>query len=256
MTDEILFDVADGIGHVTLNRPQARNAITFEMYDRLAQLCHSLGGRDDLRALIISGAGDKAFAAGTDISRFRDFRTGEDALRYERRIDEVLAALEQVPVPTIAAIRGACTGGGAAIAIACDLRIGASDMRFGFPIARTLGNCLSAASLARVVSVLGAERTRQMLFTARLIDAEQALASHLLLEIAEEPLERARSLARELGAMAPLTLRAIKEGLRRLRIDGPAAQDEDLIRLCYESADFREGMSAFFEKRPPQWRGR
>ncbi|MEZ5661244.1 MAG: enoyl-CoA hydratase/isomerase family protein [Burkholderiaceae bacterium] len=256
MTDELQFRCEDGIALITLNRPQARNAITFDMYDRLAAHCQQLTESDSLRALIITGAGDKAFAAGTDISRFRDFRSGEDALAYERRIDQVLDALERVPVPTIAAIRGACTGGGAAIAISCDLRIASPDLRFGFPIARTLGNCLSGASLARVVSAIGMETARQLLYTARLMGAEQALSAGFLLAVEADPLAQAQSLAREMSALAPLTLRSIKEGLRRLRAAMPKIDDEDLIRNCYESADFREGMTAFFDKRPPDWQGR
>lgn len=254
--DPILYAVEDGVALVTLNRPEARNAITFEMYDRLAALCAGIEPGGPVRALVITGAGDKAFAAGTDITRFRDFRSGDDALAYEHRIDEVLDGLERVPVPTVAAIRGACTGGGAAIALCCDLRVSAPDLRFGFPIARTLGNCLSGSSLARVVAALGQNRTREMLFTARLMNAEEADRSGLLIEVCEDPLNRGMALAREIAGNAPLTLRAVKEGLRRLRQAPPRIEDEDLVRSCYESEDFREGMSAFFEKRPPRWQGR
>ncbi len=139
-TDELLYDVREGIGWITFNRPAARNSLTFAMYERLAEICEA--ARDDraLKALVLTGTGEKAFAAGTDISQFREFRTAEDAFAYEARIDRVLGALETVPQPTIAAISGACTGGGAAIAACCDLRIAAANMRFGFPVARTLGN--------------------------------------------------------------------------------------------------------------------
>jgi enoyl-CoA hydratase len=204
-------------------------------------------------ALVVTGAGGRAFAAGTDISSFRDIAGPNDALAYERRINEVLDAVECCPVPTIAAIAGACTGGGAAIAAACDLRIATRDLKFGFPIARTLGNCLSIASLARLVSLIGAGRTREILFTARLIGAEEALAIGLVSEIVDDfeaVQARALDLARTVAGHAPLTLRATKEALRRLRLGTADADDRDLITLCYMSEDFREGQAAFLEKRP------
>src|SRR5947209_6868586 len=146
---DLLYEVEDGIGRVTFNRPQARNALTFAMYERLAQICAAADGDRSLKVLIRSGQGDKAFAAGTDINQCRGFKTPQDALDYESRIDRILSALEACRVPTIAAIAGACTGGGAGIAACCDLRIAAANAKFGFPIARTLGNCLSMASLSR-----------------------------------------------------------------------------------------------------------
>ena len=179
MTDELLYDQRDGIGHLTFNRPQARNALTFPMYERLAEIATDPG---DVRALVITGAGDRAFAAGTDINQFRAFSTAADAMAYEQKIDRVLGAVERCRVPTIAAIAGACTGGGAAIAAACDLRLAAANARFGFPIARTLGNCLSMSNLARLSALIGPARVIEMIFTARLFTATQALAAGLLTE--------------------------------------------------------------------------
>ena len=127
--------------------------------------------------MVLTGAGDKAFAAGTDIGQFRDFRTADDAIAYEAKLDRVLGALERCAVPTIAAVSGACTGGGAGIAAACDLRLAsAPNARFGFPIARTLGNCLSMANVARLSALIGAARVTEMIFTARLFSASEALA--------------------------------------------------------------------------------
>ena len=254
MTDELLNDLRDSIGFVTLNRPQARNALTFAMYERLAEIAANPGAA---RALIITGAGDKAFAAGTDIGQFRAFATADDAIAYEARLDRVLGALERCPVPTIAAIAGACTGGGAGIAAACDLRIAAANARFGFPIARTLGNCLSMANIARLSALIGPGRVTEMIFTARLLSAAEAQATGLVSEVLADATAlavRAHELALLVASHAPLTLRATKEALRRLRDDLPP--DEDLIRLCYTSADFREGMEAFLGKRPPVWQGR
>jgi enoyl-CoA hydratase len=257
--DDVLYRQADGIGIVTFNRPAARNALTFAMYDKLAEVCRSVTTDGDVRALVIIGADGRAFAAGTDISSFRHIREPKDALAYEQRINEVLSTLECCPVPTVAGLAGACTGGGAAIAAACDLRVATRDLKFGFPIARTLGNCLSNASLSRLVTLIGAGRTREIIFTARLVGAEEALAVGLVSEIVEdfEALgPRVVDLAQTLAGHAPLTLRATKEALRRLRLRTADADDHDLITLCYMSEDFREGQAAFFEKRPPRWKGR
>ncbi len=254
MTEELLYEARDGIGRITFNRPQARNALTFPMYERLAEITADPG---DVRVLILTGAGDKAFAAGTDINQFRSFSSGQDALDYEARIDRVVGTLERCRVPTVAAIVGACTGGGAAIAAGCDLRIAAANARFGFPIARTLGNCLSMSNIARLTALVGPARVTEMIFTARLYSAAEALAAGLVTEVLPDQttLEaRATELATLLAGHAPLTMRATKEALRRLRDNLPP--DEDLIRMAYESQDFREGMDAFLTKRAPVWSGR
>ncbi|HJS87188.1 MAG TPA: enoyl-CoA hydratase/isomerase family protein [Acetobacteraceae bacterium] len=257
--DELLYDVRDGIGRITFNRPAARNALTFAMYERLAEICAEAGQRGELRALILTGAGEKAFAAGTDIGQFRAFTRPEDAIAYEARLDRVLDALERCPIPTIAAIAGACTGGGAGIASACDLRIAARGARFGFPIARTLGNCLSMANYARLAALIGPARVTEIIFTARLIEAEEARAIGLVSEVLPDVptlAARAGELARLIAGHAPLTLRATKEALRRLRTGDKAGEEgRDLILSCYMSRDFREGMEAFLGKRAPEWRG-
>jgi enoyl-CoA hydratase/carnithine racemase len=250
--DDLIYEIAEGVGHVTFNRPAQRNALTFSMYARLAEICTDPG---DVRALIVSGAGG-AFAAGTDMSQFRGFSTAEDAWEYEEKMDRTLDTIERCPVPTIAAITGACTGGGAAIAACCDLRVCDPGLKFGFPIARTLGNCLSISSLARLSSLIGQARVREIVFTARLVGAEEALAIGLIMEIAPDPLARAREIAERLKGHAPLTMRVTKEGLRRLRIEGSQADDRDLIETAYLSEDFREGMEAFLGKRKPEFRGR
>lgn len=256
--DELLYEVRDGIARVTFNRPQARNALTFAMYERLASVCAEVDADRSIKAMLLTGAGDRAFAAGTDISQFRAFNTPEDALAYEARIDRVLGAVERCRVPTIAAIAGAATGGGAGIAAACDLRIAAANARFGFPIARTLGNCLSMANYARLAALIGPARVKDLVFTARLVEAPEAHAIGLVSEVLPDAAalaERATALAALVASHAPLTLCATKEALRRLRDGAAGAGDKDLILMCYMSADFREGMDAFLGKRPPVWRG-
>jgi enoyl-CoA hydratase len=257
--EDLLYEVTDGIGTVTFNRPQARNALTFAMYERLAEICEAAGRTGDVKVLIVTGAGDKAFAAGTDISQFRDFKTPQDAMDYETRGDQVMSTLESCPVPIIAAIAGACTGGGFAIAACCDIRIATADARFGFPIARTLGNCLSMANYARLFALLGPAKVKDIIFTARLMGAEEARTSGLVGEILPDGASlraRAAELARTIAGHAPLTMRVTKEALRRIGQKLRLEEDKALISLCYMSDDFREGMEAFLNKRPPQWRGK
>ncbi len=254
--DELLYSVADGVGTITFNRPASRNALTWGMYAGLVEAIRAADSDPAVRALVLTGAGEKAFAAGTDIGQFRSFSTPADAIGYEQRIDAVLTELEACRKPTIAAIAGACTGGGAGIAACCDLRIAAAGARFGFPIAKTLGNCLSMSNLARLSALLGAARVKELIFTARLIETTEALALGLVSEVLADHAAlqaRATALAQAVGANAPLTLQATKAQLLKLR--GPIEEDEALILLCYQSADFREGMEAFLAKRPPQWSG-
>ena len=244
---------------VTLNRPHARNAMTFGMYERLYEIAQEVNADDSVRCVVFTGAGGKAFAAGTDISQFRAFDKEEDALEYEGRMDRVLGALERVRVPTIAAIPGACTGGGAGIAGTCDLRIATPSLRFGFPIARTLGNTLSMANFVRLTLLIGLPRVKELIFTARLIGAEEALRIGLVNEVveSEEALEpRVMELAGLLATHAPLTLRTTKEALRRIRERVTPEEGSDLVVEAYMSEDFKEGIEAFFAKRPAQWKGR
>ncbi len=257
-SSDILFDERDGIGKVTFNRPQARNAFTFEMYERLARICEQANQDRAIKVLVFQGAGDKAFAAGTDINQFRDFTTAQHALEYEARIDRVLTTLEECRVPTIAAITGACTGGGAAIAACCDLRIGTTTTKFGFPIARTLGNCLSMANISRLAALIGPARVKDIIFTARLVGAEEAASAGLLSEVVEDVAalaRRADELAALIAGNAPLTLSSTKQALARLQRRLSSEEGDDLILMCYMSRDFREGLDAFLHKRPPQWLG-
>lgn len=258
MTEEILVARSGAVMTVTLNRPEKYNALTFAMYARLAELCESAATDGTIRAIVVTGAGPKAFAAGTDIAQFRAFKSPEDGLAYEARIDEILSAIERCRLPIIAALAGACTGGGAAIAACCDMRIATRDLRYGFPIARTLGNCLSAASLKRLTGLVGAPRVVDMLFSSRLLGAEECLAAGLVTEIVEDHaalVVRAEALAQQIASFAPLTISTTKELMRRNREAVAKVDDHDLVAKVYTSADFREGLDAFLAKRKPVWTG-
>jgi enoyl-CoA hydratase len=258
-SDELLYTLEGEIAVVTFNRPAAHNALTFAMYDRLGEICADVSVPGPVKALIVTGTGGRAFAAGTDIALFRDFRGAGDGLAYEARMEAVFERLERCPVPTVAAIPGICTGGAAVIAAACDVRLATRNLKYGFPIARTLANCLSAANVARVAMLTGVGRAMDMLMTTRLIEADEALAIGLVRELADTPealMERARALAQQMAEQAPLTMRAGKEVARRMRERLSSVEDKDLIALCYGSADFREGLDAFLAKRKPRFAGR
>ncbi len=259
MSDDLLVSRDGPVMTITLNRPEKFNALTFEMYAELAETCENVAKNRDVRAIVLTGAGGKAFAAGTDINQFRAFKSPEDGLGYEERVDKILLSIERCPVPTIAAISGACTGGGGAIAACCDMRLGTRDMKFGFPIARTLGNCLSARSLQRLTALIGAPRVVDLVFTSRLVPAEECLASGLVTELHDDHaavLKRATELAHQMAGFAPLTLSTTKELMRRIREAGPTVDDHDLVAKVYTSADFREGLDAFLTKRKPTWTGK
>ncbi len=259
--DELHFHAENQIGIITLNRPHRRNALTFAMYEQIRQICQLAGTDEDphkLKVLIFRGGGDAAFAAGTDISQFKTFSGSQDAIDYEDMIESVLHEIENCQVPTIAALNGFVTGGGAAISACCALRIGSRDLRVGVPIAKTLGNCLAIANLRRFVSLIGEARTAYLLLTAQLIDADTALQAGFITECHDDKEAvdaRAKELALSICQSAPLTTKASLVGLRRLRSATPLPEDHDLIKMCFGSADFKEGVSAFFEKRPAQWKG-
>ena len=230
--------------------------MTFAMYDALASICDKIAADESLRVVTLRGAGGSAFVAGTDIEQFRAFSGPEDGVAYEAKIDARVGQVESLPVPTIAIIDGWAVGGGLALATACDLRIATPSARFSVPIARTLGNCLSIANMARIIAGFGIGRTKRMLMLAEAIDATEALACGFLLEIVEAASIDARvsALCASLAAHAPKTLRAVKESTRRL-IAANQPDGEDLIRDCYGSRDFKIGIDAFLGKQKPAWTG-
>ena len=248
--NEVLHERRGSALWVTFNRPQAHNAMTFAMYEALFERCEEADADDEVRALVLRGAGEKAFVAGTDISQFAAFESGDDGLEYEATIDRIVGRLETVTKPTIAVVDGYAMGSGLALSAACDLRVCTPAATFGLPIARTVGNCLSMENYARLAALLGEARLKDIVFTARSIGAEEALAVGLATEVVE-PAEleaHVEALCERLAAHAPVTLRVTKEALRRLRAAGMPDGD-DLVRETYASEDFRRTVEAFLAKR-------
>ncbi len=252
----VVVDISGPVATATFARPEARNAMTMAMYDALADFCDRVDESPDVRVAVLRGAGGKAFVSGTDISHFRDFAGARDGVEYERHIDAVLARLEDVRVPTIAVVDGYATGGGLSIAAACDLRLCTPNARFGLPIAKTLGNCVSMAAYARLAALIGAGRILHLVHTAGFVDGAEAVHIGLAGELVDPDVldGRVAELCTQVAGHAPLTMLASRTALRRLREHG-LPPDEDLIARCYGSDDFREGVTAFLDKRPPQWRG-
>lgn len=258
MSDGEVRLVREGaVATILFDRPQARNAMTWRMYEDLAAACARLRDDTGVRAAVLRGVGGKAFVAGTDIAQFRTFSSAEDGVVYEAKMEEYLGALEALPMPTLAVIEGWAIGGGLAIAACCDLRIATIGSKFGVPIARTLGNCLSVANYARLIAALGVSRAKQMLLMAENLPASDALAAGFLMDVVDPAAldQRIAEICERLKGNAPVTMRVTKEVMRRLQHAGlPDA--EDLVRSCYGSEDFRAGVNAFVEKRAPQWSGR
>ncbi|MET0132106.1 MAG: enoyl-CoA hydratase [Kibdelosporangium sp.] len=242
---------------VTFNRPDKRNAMTFEMYEGLAKACVQADEQDDIRVLVLKGAGGGAFVAGTDITQFEEFDDGADGLAYEARIAAVLNRLEDVTVPTVAAVQGFCVGAGIAIAAVCDLRVAAESARFGVPIARTLGNCLSMNSCSLLVHHLGPARTLDLMLRARLLTGADAHAAGFVSELCpdDEIDKTVDALVGTLLKHAPLSMWASKQAVARLR-RAALPDGDDLVARVFGSDDFHQAVAAFSSKEPVTWTGR
>jgi enoyl-CoA hydratase len=242
------------IARVIFNNPAARNALTWPMYEELKHICDSLAKNVNIRAVIFQGAGDKAFVSGSDIQQFVDLKKNE---AYEVAVDHIFASLQQLPIPTIAVIEGLAVGSGLLMATACDFRISTPEARFGIPVAKTLGNCLSPSNLSWLAAHLGVPTVKKMLLTAELIKAPELLESGFLYQTADasEINVATNELVQKLISLAPITQKASKLALARL-LQSNLPDCTDLMRETYNSKDFKEGVNAFLEGRPPQWIGK
>lgn len=255
MTDELRVETDGPVLRVTFDRPQARNAMTFAMYDGLVEACERADADDAVRVVVLRGAGGQAFVAGTDIRQFAGF-DGPRGVAYERSIDATIGRLLAVRKPVVAAIDGFCIGGGLAIAAAADLRVAHPSSRFGYPIARTLGNTLSASSYALTLRHFGHARTVDMVMTARLLDADEARGCGFVARVDDDVSAATQAVVDRLLQHAPLTMAAGKEVLRRLHAAAGTVDADDVVAEVYGSRDFAAGVAAFGSKATAAWEGR
>lgn len=251
--------ISDGVAWIGFNRPESRNAMTWSMYDSLERICEELDADANVNVIVFHGCGGEAFVAGTDIKQFADFEHGDQGIAYERRIDSVLNSLETMKTPTIAMLEGFCVGGGAAIALACDFRYCTPSLKFGVPIAKTLGNCLSVTNVSRLMDILGIPRTKEVLMAAKLIEASEAASCGLVSEVFDADVVKAEvdKKAQALRQRAPLTVQASKELINRVLAHRRTAADvsDDWVRTCYASNDFKAAVNKFVNKTPFEWTG-
>jgi enoyl-CoA hydratase/carnithine racemase len=241
----IRYEVSGCTAWVTFDRPEAHNAMTFAMYDELVACCDRVDADDAVKVMVLRGAGSKAFVAGTDIRQFEDFKTAEDGLAYEARMDAVLDRLEAVRKPTVALVDGFAMGSGFAISACCDLRVCTPDAKFGMPIARTVGNCLSMANYARLTAALGPARVKDVIFTARSIHADEALAVGFVSAVVDDAEAHVTELCERLADHSPTTLWVTKEALRRARV---VPEGDDLVLEAYGSEGFRRNVARFLKR--------
>jgi enoyl-CoA hydratase/carnithine racemase len=255
--EQLLVEQHGAVLTVTFNRPRQHNAMTFAMYDGLYDACERADADDEIRVMVLRGAGERAFVAGTDIAEFAGFRTGADGVAYEQRITRVVNRLEEVTVPTVAAVRGFCVGGGLALAAVCDLRLATPSARFGVPIAKTLGNCLSMNTYSLLVQHLGTARTLDVLLRARVLTAEEAQAAGFVAEVCPDDVltKAVDEMVETLQTHAPLTMWAAKESATRLR-RATLPEGDDIVARVFGSDDFHRAVRAFGSKQRVDWSGR
>jgi enoyl-CoA hydratase/carnithine racemase len=260
MTDKIISRRADGVGHLVFNNPEKRNAVSLEMWQAVEAVLEDFAADHEVRVVVLSGAGDKAFVSGADISKFEDERASAEAVSaYNATTARMYAKLNDFPKPTIAEITGVCVGGGTALAVCCDLRICGQSSRFGIPAAR-LGLGYGFPGLQRLVNLIGPAFAKEMFFTARLFSAAEAYDMGLVNRVLpdDEVAGYVADYARTITGNAPLTVSSVKAIVGEVLKD-PAARDlarcEELVRACFASRDYVEGRQAFMEKRPPRFIG-
>ena len=255
----LIYEKNGDTAHVRFDNQRAHNALTSQMWHDLRDAAFDIAKDRSIRVATFRGVGGKAFISGTDITKFADYSKGSQGVAYERDIDICMGAIDTIPCTTIAIVEGWAVGGGLNISSACDFRIATPNARFGSPIGRTIGNCLSAQSVARIGTAIGVQMAKRMVLLGEIVPAPELLASGFLHQIVEADAldETAEALCRRAAENAPLTTAASKEMLRRMRYAG-LPDVEDLIAQVYGSADFRRGVATFLggTKALPAWTGK
>ena len=258
---KMLAEVTDGVGTITFNQPEKRNAMSVEMWDGLVAILDLWENDDSVRVVVLTGAGDKAFVSGADISQFAKSRSNADAQReYDKLTSAGRAKLGAFPKPVIARIQGFCLGGGLGLAMQADIRIAADDSAFGIPAAK-LGIAYGFDMVRRLSSLVGQANARVLLFTGERIDAAEALRIGLVNQVVPVDAlhETVGKMARIIAGNAPLSVRGMKLITNATMLD-PAARDMDAVNgavaTCFDSADYTEGRTAFMEKRKPKFTGK
>lgn len=254
---KLIYEKEGHIARITFDNRPAHNALTMRMWHDLADACTDVAKDKDIRVVTMRGAGGKSFISGTDITGFLKFEAGADGVRYERDMDRCIGTVEAIPQPTLAIVEGWAVGGGLAISFACDFRIATPTAKFGSPIAKTIGNCLSMKGYTRLVANAGVAMAKRIVINGEMPTASELKALGLVVDVVEpEELDaKAAELVDRLASMAPLTVRTTKEAIRRLMYANQPDL-EDLIEQVYGSEDFRNGVRNFVEKKPQNWVGR
>jgi len=261
LTDKLIARKDGAIGWVIFNNPERHNATSYEMWQSLPLVLEAYVRDPEVRVIVFRGAGEKAFSAGADISQFKEKRSSAKAVKeYNAAADAASRALRECAKPTIAMIRGYCIGGGTAIAVGCDIRIAGDDARFGVPAAK-LGLGYRFEGIKRLSSIVGPSFTAEIFFTARQFTAQEALQMGLVNRLvpAAELENHILDYANTIAINAPLTIAAVKRSLVELNME-PSQRDlalcQSMVDACFESEDYKEGQTAFMEKRKPQFKGR
>ena len=260
MTDKMLSRKDGGIGYVIFNNPERHNAVSMEMWAKTGDILEQFRDDPDVRVVLLTGAGGKAFVSGADISKFGAERASEEGIaKYNATTERAFSAVHEFPKPTIAMIRGYCIGGGMALATCCDMRIATPGSKFGIPAAR-LGLGYDHKGIRRLMDVVGPSFAKEIFFTARQFDAEEARRMGFVNRVVTDPeLENyVKNYGDTIAANAPLTIGAAKHAISELLKDENERDIDSVVaavKRCFDSKDYIEGRTAFMEKRKPAFKG-